>query len=85
METQITDGEAGEFGVIVCDVNGLKHINDTLGHKADDGYICSASKLLREYYSTARFSVWAAMKKLFLKIKRRIRKLLRIRQIFCKN
>lgn len=50
METRITDGEAGEFGVIVCDVNGLKHINDTLGHKAGDEYIRSACKLLCEYY-----------------------------------
>ena len=46
METQITDGEAGVFGVIVCDVNGLKRINDTLGHKAGDEYIRAACLLL---------------------------------------
>ena len=50
METQITDGEVQDFAVIVCDVNGLKHINDTLGHKAGDDYIRSACKLLCEYY-----------------------------------
>jgi len=50
METQITDGVLEEFGVIVCDVNGLKKINDTLGHKAGDDYICAASDLLCEYY-----------------------------------
>ena len=50
METQITDGENLEFGVIVCDVNGLKQINDTLGHKAGDEYIRAACKMLCEYF-----------------------------------
>ena len=50
LETQITDGEAGEFGVIVCDVNGLKKINDTLGHKAGDEYIRSACQLLCAFF-----------------------------------
>ena len=50
METQITDGAAGDFAVIVCDVNGLKKINDTLGHKAGDEYIRSACDLLCAYY-----------------------------------
>ena len=47
---QIDRGEAGEFAVVVCDVNGLKHINDTLGHKAGDAYICSACEMICEYY-----------------------------------
>lgn len=38
------------FGVIVCDVNGLKRINDTLGHKAGDEYIRSACRMLCGYY-----------------------------------
>ena len=50
METKITDGELNEFAVIVCDVNGLKRVNDTLGHKAGDEYIRSASDLLCSYY-----------------------------------
>ena len=50
METQIADGELNEFAVIVCDVNGLKKINDTLGHKAGDEYIRSACKMLCEFY-----------------------------------
>ena len=50
METQITDGDMGEFGVIVGDVNGLKRINDTLGHKAGDEYIRSACMMLCEYF-----------------------------------
>ena len=34
------------FAVIVFDVNGLKHVNDTLGHKAGDAYIKEASALI---------------------------------------
>ena len=50
METKIVDGEAGAFGVIVCDVNGLKKINDTLGHKAGDEYIRAACSMLCDYF-----------------------------------
>ena len=42
----IQNGEAEEFSVIICDVNGLKHINDTLGHKAGDQYIFDSSRLI---------------------------------------
>ena len=50
MEAEVAGGEAGPFGVIVCDVNGLKQVNDTLGHKAGDEYIRSASQMLCEFY-----------------------------------
>ena len=50
MEQKMYDGEAGEFGIVVCDVNGLKHINDTLGHKAGDIYIQDACKLICDYF-----------------------------------
>ncbi|HAM15714.1 MAG TPA: hypothetical protein DCP91_07635 [Eggerthellaceae bacterium] len=46
MNDQIAEGESEEFAVGVCDVNGLKHINDTLGHKAGDEYIKSACELI---------------------------------------
>ena len=39
-----------DFAVVVCDVNGLKHINDTYGHKAGDEYIRSASRLICESF-----------------------------------
>ncbi len=45
MEKQIAEGEAGTFAVIICDVNGLKKINDPLGHKAGDEYIRSVCRL----------------------------------------
>ena len=43
---RIAIGESDPFAVVVCDVNGLKHINDTLGHKAGDEYICEACMML---------------------------------------
>ncbi|MCR5562298.1 MAG: amino acid permease [Desulfovibrio sp.] len=39
-------GAAGAFALAICDVNGLKHINDTLGHKAGDEYIRGASQMI---------------------------------------
>ena len=38
----IVEGSDKDFAVVVCDVNGLKKINDTLGHKAGDEYIRQA-------------------------------------------
>ena len=46
----ISDGQLNEFAIVVCDVNGLKHINDTLGHKAGDEYICAASELVCDIF-----------------------------------
>ncbi|MDO4989844.1 MAG: EAL domain-containing protein [Eubacteriales bacterium] len=34
------------FGIVVCDINGLKTVNDTEGHKAGDNYIRAACKLV---------------------------------------
>ena len=50
MEAKIVEGEMNGFGIIVCDVNGLKRINDTLGHKAGDEYIRAACRMLCEYF-----------------------------------
>ncbi|MBQ5544774.1 MAG: amino acid permease [Clostridia bacterium] len=38
------------FGIVVCDVNGLKFVNDTLGHKAGDAYIKSASEMIHAIF-----------------------------------
>ena len=47
----ISSGNAEPFAVAVCDVNGLKVINDTLGHKAGDEYIRAASLMICEAFS----------------------------------
>ena len=46
----IYDKKPVEFAVIVCDVNGLKKINDTLGHSAGDTYLQSAADVLRKIF-----------------------------------
>ena len=50
LDASITDGTADAFAVVVCDVNGLKVINDTLGHKAGDEYIRSASNMICDIF-----------------------------------
>ena len=46
----IAAGTAEKFAVAVCDVNGLKVINDTLGHKAGDEYIIKASRMICDIF-----------------------------------
>ncbi|MBR5359907.1 MAG: amino acid permease, partial [Lachnospiraceae bacterium] len=50
MDDQIRDGIVRDFAIVVCDVNGLKKINDTLGHKAGDEYIISAGRMICEIF-----------------------------------
>ncbi len=38
--------ERTPFGIVICDINGLKVINDTEGHKAGDDYIKDACMLI---------------------------------------
>ncbi len=37
--------------IIVCDIDGLKIINDTLGHMAGDKIIRKAAEILKAAYS----------------------------------
>ena len=46
----IAAGDQDAFAVAVCDVNGLKEVNDNQGHKAGDQYIRSASALICEVF-----------------------------------
>ena len=46
---EIDAGLINEFAIAVCDVNGLKQINDTLGHKAGDEYIKAACKFICDH------------------------------------
>ena len=37
-------------GIVFCDLNELKTINDTLGHAAGDAYICKFADILRQVF-----------------------------------
>jgi diguanylate cyclase (GGDEF)-like protein len=47
----IAAGAAGDFGVVVCDMNGLKQINDHYGHKVGDEFLKEASQLICNVFS----------------------------------
>ena len=51
MEEAIASGAAEGFALAVLDVNGLKLINDTLGHQAGDEYIQKASRMICAYFA----------------------------------
>lgn len=46
----IAKGEMENFAVIVFDLNGLKHINDTKGHDAGDVYIVDSCRVIEKYF-----------------------------------
>ena len=50
VDDSIKEGTADDFAVVVCDLNGLKVINDTLGHKAGDEYIFNASRTICDIF-----------------------------------
>lgn len=51
LDAAITGGTAGSFGIVVCDLNGLKFINDSQGHKTGDERLKQASKVICNIFS----------------------------------
>lgn len=51
LNEKLIKGDLHDFAVVVCDINGLKKINDTLGHKAGDKYICEACQMICDIFS----------------------------------
>ena len=51
LNEKLSRGPLPEFAIAVCDVNGLKKINDTQGHKAGDEYICKACKMICDIFA----------------------------------
>ncbi len=51
VNSQIQTGELRELAVVVGDLNGLKHVNDTQGHAAGDQLIKDACAMLCEQFA----------------------------------
>jgi len=43
---QLTESRQGLVGIIMCDIDGLKLVNDTFGHQVGDNLLVSAAKIL---------------------------------------
>ena len=46
LDEQIETSAGTEFAVVICDVNGLKQVNDNQGHKAGDEFIRKACSII---------------------------------------
>lgn len=51
LNRRIRENDINKLAVVVCDINGLKLINDTQGHAAGDKLIKDASVLICEYFT----------------------------------
>lgn len=50
VDSALQNGTAGSFALVVCDLNGLKKVNDTKGHAEGDQLLHEASRLICELY-----------------------------------
>lgn len=48
--TNLQHDKDSMIGIIMCDLDGLKLINDTMGHDAGDTLLRSAAKILKNYF-----------------------------------
>lgn len=46
LDEEINEEVCGEFSIVVCDINGLKQVNDQQGHSAGDEFIKNACKII---------------------------------------
>jgi len=50
---RLSDGRHHPLGIIVADLDGLKFINDTLGHQAGDQMLIHTAQMLRESFRSS--------------------------------
>lgn len=42
--------DLSDFAMVICDLDGLKLVNDTLGHSVGDEYLCTVANILRSCF-----------------------------------
>jgi diguanylate cyclase (GGDEF)-like protein len=47
---RLESGRNRPFAIIVCDIDGLKQVNDTMGHQAGDKLLVAAAKVIKESF-----------------------------------
>ena len=47
---RIEEGRYPSAGIVICDIDGLKHINDTLGHQAGDEILKASAEVIKESF-----------------------------------
>ena len=50
---RIADGRYSPVGMVVCDLDGLKFVNDTMGHKAGDKMLINSAQILRQNFRSS--------------------------------
>lgn len=51
LNQMIRENKIDKLAIVVCDINGLKHVNDTLGHAAGDQLIQDASAMICRHFT----------------------------------
>jgi diguanylate cyclase (GGDEF)-like protein/PAS domain S-box-containing protein len=47
---RLRDSRSSPVGILICDIDGLKFVNDTLGHNAGDQMIINTGEILRYHF-----------------------------------
>ena len=53
LDRELAAGRVEPFAVVVCDVNGLKQVNDLNGHQAGDAYIRDACRMVSDTFANS--------------------------------
>jgi len=51
--TRLSDSRYSPLGIIVCDLDGMKLVNDTLGHQAGDRMLINTANILRQSFRSS--------------------------------
>lgn len=50
IDRRILNKEMTDFAIVICDINDLKHINDSMGHATGDEYIKAGCNMICDYF-----------------------------------